>query len=181
MEGGGNSLNRERNTGHLTQLSHLHPSYVDLSCHFTQISGCSREVCCQKTFSHSSREDGNSTPYLSSFTRNCYMVYVDICTTPHFCLLALTKIKSGFTLSSPFHLKAAMFLLFLLLMCSLSLTSLPVPITICVHPRVTEVHIHLCATNFTALNLLSSTFIGCCLGPDAMALPVFSLSVMLYA
>lgn len=181
MKGGGNSLNCERNTGHLTQLSHLHPSYVDLSCHFTQISGCSCEICCQKTFSHSSWEDSNSTPYLSSFTRNCYVVYVDICTTPPFCLLTLGKIKSDFTLSSSFHLKADMYLLFLLSVCFLPLTSLPVPITTCVHPRVTEVHIYLCATNFTALNPLSSTFTGCCLVSTAMALPKFSLSVMLYA
>lgn len=141
MKGGGNSLNCERNTGHLTQLFHLQPSYVDLSCHFTQISGSSCEICCQKTFSHSSREDGNSAPYLSSFTRNCYVVYVDICATPPFCLLTLAKIKSDFTLSSPLHLKAAMYLLFLLLVCFLPLTSLPVPITTCVHPHVTSIFV----------------------------------------
>ena len=97
-----------------------------------------------------------------------------------FLRLALTKIKSDFTHSFPFHLKAAMFLLFLPLVGFLPLTSSPIPITTPVHLHVKEVHVYLCATNFTALNPLSSTFTDCCMGPSAMALPVFSLSVLLY-
>lgn len=69
-----------------------------------------------------------------------------------FLRLALTKIKSDFTHSFPFHLKAAMFLLFLPLVGFLPLTSSPIPITTSVHLHVKEVHVYLCATNFTALN-----------------------------
>lgn len=93
-----------------------------------------------------------------------------------FLRLALTKIKSDFTHSFPFHLKAAVFL-FLPLVGFLPFTSSP---TTCVHLHVKEVHVYLCATNFTAFNPLSSTYTDCCMGPSAMAPPVFSLSVLLY-
>lgn len=161
------------------ELSHLNPSYADLSWHFTQISGCSHEFCCQETHRHSGSEDG--LLYSSSVLPHKKLVH-GLCWHPynsHFCILALTKIKSDFNLSSPSHLKADRILLFLSLVCFLPLTPSPILMMACVHLQVAEAQVYLCATSFTAFNPLSSTFTDCCLGPSAMALSVFWLSVML--
>lgn len=52
--------NCKRSANHPMELSHLHPSYGDLSGHFIQISGCFHKVFCGETHSHS--------PHIPSFS-----------------------------------------------------------------------------------------------------------------
>lgn len=96
MKAGRKYLNCKRNSGHLIELSYLQPSCGDLPAfHSNKWLFSLRHV-------HSGSEGGNSIPNLSSLTRSCYMVYIDIHTTHisafwHF-------LKSNLTSLFPLHL-----------------------------------------------------------------------------